>query len=83
MARGELTIEYGIKECSKCEYFLRCEECTHSETAINDLMTYIRNETAKEIFNKLIKVANNPHAKGKLSIACLIEWATEYGVEVE
>lgn len=53
MAKGELTVEYGIKECSKCEYFLRCEECTHSETATDDLMIFIRKGTANEFYNKV------------------------------
>jgi hypothetical protein len=33
-------VNYGIRECSKCEYKLRCEECVYSkvgETAINDI----------------------------------------------
>ena len=40
-------------------------------------------QTAKEIFTKLIEVANNQYDKGKISIGLLKAWAIEYGVEVE
>lgn len=43
----------------------------------------VRKETAKEIFTKLIEVANNQHDKGKLSVGLLKAWAIEYGVEVD
>ena len=30
MAKGGTTMEFGIQECSKCEYKLRCKECVYS-----------------------------------------------------
>ena len=29
MAKGGTTMEFGIQECSKCEYKLRCKECAY------------------------------------------------------
>ena len=92
MAKGDLTIEYGFKECSKCEYFLRCEECAHSKTATNDLMTFIRNGTAREILNKIFKTLfSGPtmNSNGdwgfdhEIVLDLLNELAKHYGVEVE
>lgn len=39
-------------------------------------------ETAKEIFNKLIKIAEDEF-KGSLPFGVLKAWALEYGVEIE
>ena len=92
MAKGELTVEYGLKECSKCEYFLRCEECTHSETATNDLMIFIRKGTAKDILNKIFKTlwsgptmnSNGDWGFDHETVFDLLnEIAKQYGVEVE
>ena len=42
----------------------------------------LRKETAKEIFNKLIKITEDEF-KGSLPFGVLKAWALEYGLEVE
>lgn len=37
-------ITFGIKECSKCEYYLRCEECVYNKKGIE---TIIEEEKSK------------------------------------
>ncbi len=39
----ELTVNFGLKECSKCEYQLRCRECVYHEQL----------DVAKAIFEEL------------------------------
>lgn len=77
---AELMSKFGIMALPKNSVVVDKE---YLKKELQGLELQTRKETAKEIFTKLIEVANNPHAKGKLSIACLIAWATEYGVEVE
>ena len=55
-------IEFGIQECSKCRYMLRCEECVYNEKDIAELIRFEKQlaskETAREILDKLNKESN-------------------------
>lgn len=56
---AEMVVEYGIQECSKCQYKLRCEECVYYEKDIAELMRFekeqVRKETAREVLEEAIK----------------------------
>lgn len=49
----KVTISYGIQVCSKCKYFLRCEECVYNEKDIKKLIEDAKQETAREILQEL------------------------------
>ena len=37
-------ITFGIKECSKCEYYLRCEECVYKKKDIETIIEEKQNK---------------------------------------
>lgn len=47
--------EYGIQECSKCEYKLRCEECVYNEKDISELIKFEKQQASKETAEKFAK----------------------------
>ena len=55
--KNDYKVNYGIQECSKCEYKLRCEECSYSKKAEN-----IINEIYQELYEH-----------GKIYATCLEE----------
>ena len=69
---------YGIQECSKCEYKLRCEECVYNEKDISELIKFekqqARKETAEKILNKIQEVLYNAEE-------CLDEESGQIGYE--
>ena len=82
-----LTINYGIQECAKCKYFLRCEECAYNEKDINKLIAEARKEMAKEIYQHLYNLYKAERARGgrvlTLGRKDIEVFAQEDGVEVE
>ena len=48
---GNLT--FGIQECSKCQYKVRCEECVYNTKDIQQRMRETRKETAEKFAEKL------------------------------
>jgi hypothetical protein len=50
-------INFGVQECSKCQYKIRCEECVYNEKDIGELIKFEkkieRKETAEKILNEL------------------------------
>lgn len=46
-------INFGIQECSKCQYKLRCEECCYNEKDIGELIRFEKQLMAKDILNGL------------------------------
>ena len=80
MAKAEL--EFGIQECSKCRYKIRCEECVYNEKDIAELLRQERKATAKEIWNIAYKIACN--TRGEITEKAIKDRAkVKYGVEVE
>lgn len=71
----KLCLKHGEKD-----YYLT-EEDAKDEKACEDCQKQARQETAKEIFNKLIKTAEE--FNGLLPFWALKAWALEYGVEIE
>lgn len=60
-------IGFGIKECSKCEYYLRCEECAWNKEYITE-----------HIINAQIKILTSLKEKAKYSpdyIDYIVEWS--------
>jgi hypothetical protein len=59
MKDKENQIEFGVQECSKCKYKLRCEECVYNEKDINELIKFERQQerkqTATEFYDKFNK----------------------------
>lgn len=56
-------ITFGIQECFKCQYKLRCEECVYNKKDISELIKFEKQQASKEmaekIFGELIKRAEN------------------------
>lgn len=44
---------FGIKECAKCEYNLRCQECIYNKTDISRAIAEAKAETVKKIADLL------------------------------
>lgn len=84
MSKKEIT--FGIQECNKCKYYLRCEECVYSKQSV----ACIRKETAKEI---LQEVKECKGIKRLVELGYIISYinlcqeideiAEQFGVEVE
>ena len=47
------TINFGVQECSKCQYKLRCEECVYNEKEIDELIRFEKQLMAKDILTGL------------------------------
>ena len=82
----QIEIQFGLQECSKCEYNIRCEECVYNEKDISELIKFeqqqARKETAREIFNNLLKEFYKRKSCGNADVV-VYEIAKQYGVEVE
>lgn len=46
-------ITFGVQECAKCQYKLRCEECCYNEKDIGELIRFEKQLMAKDILNGL------------------------------
>lgn len=42
-------LNFGLKECSKCEYNLRCQECIYNKSDISRLIADARADTVKKM----------------------------------
>jgi hypothetical protein len=45
--------KFGIQECSKCQYKLRCDECVYNKKDIEKIMSETRKETAEKFAERL------------------------------
>ena len=52
---AKASLEYGIQECSKCQYKLRCDECVYNEKDMAGIIEFERQEVSKETANKYQK----------------------------
>lgn len=62
-----IEVQFGMKECSKCEYKLRCEECAWNK---KDMVTHITNAQ--------IAILKQLQEKAKYSpdyVAYIVEWS--------
>ena len=46
---------FGIQECAKCQYKLRCEECIYNEKDISELIRFEKQLAGKEMAEKILK----------------------------
>lgn len=53
MKPDTVAIKYGIQECSKCQYFLRCEDCIHNEQATGEPIKSTHHEAVTDFAEKL------------------------------
>ena len=42
MATAGTGLNFGIQECSKCDYYLRCNECAYHKIDIERKVNYIK-----------------------------------------
>ena len=61
MATAGTDLAFGIQECSKCGYKLRCEECTYNEKDIKRIMAETQKDAAPLAINRFI---NQLHIDG-------------------
>ena len=47
------TINFGVQECAKCQYKLRCEECCYNKKDIGELIRSEKQLMAKDILNEI------------------------------
>ena len=52
-SQRQVNLTFGIQECSKCKYKLRCDECVYNEKDIEKLMSEARKETAEKFAAEL------------------------------
>lgn len=82
------TINFGVQECSKCQYKLRCEECVYNEKDIAKLLAEERKGTVEKLVNlddSDILIVDTPDY-GEIevvSIERLQELAVELGVDIK
>ena len=50
-------INFGVQECSKCQYKLHCEECVYNEKDISELIKFEKRQTSKETAEKILEKA--------------------------
>ena len=48
-------IKYGVQECAKCQYKLRCEECIYNEKDISELIKFEKQQAGKDMAKKILK----------------------------
>lgn len=79
-------LNFGLKECSKCEYNVRCQECIYNKADISRLIADTRAYTVRKIIERLSdEYEFEWHADidtRKLSRSDLIEWVTEIAAEL-
>lgn len=92
MAKADL--EYGIQECSKCEYKLRCEECVYNGKDMAALIEFekqqTRKDTAREILKEILYVESPKNWENNEQLVefgnnitdKIDQLADKYGVEV-
>lgn len=47
-------IKFGLKECAKCEYNLRCQECIYNKTDISKLIADTKADTVRKMQERLM-----------------------------
>lgn len=53
--KQDITVSFGLQECSKCEYKLRCEECANNPKETKERIKYDLNCFATRLDNELEK----------------------------
>lgn len=87
MATAGTELTYGIQECSKCTYKIRCEECVYNKKSIKQIIVETRKETAKRFadlveFHSVSTRDEDGHETFTISALCLKEiLREEFGVE--
>lgn len=46
-------LNFGLKECSKCEYNLRCQECIYNKKDISKLIAEVKADTVRKMKERL------------------------------
>lgn len=54
-SRAKHIINFGIHECFKCQYKVRCEECVYNEKDIGELIKSERQQAGKDMAKKILK----------------------------
>lgn len=75
-------LSIGIRECAKCDYFVRCEECAYNKKDIDTLVEEVRRETVQEILAELAKEYDDYGEKRFSDYESFINFAKQHGVEV-
>lgn len=55
MAKAGTGLNFGIQECSKCQYKLRCDECVYNGKDISKIVNETRKETAEKFAERVSK----------------------------
>lgn len=64
-----IKIAFGIKECSKCEYYLRCEECVYSKKGIETIIEEEKKKVCQYLYEFFVKHFNlNDQEQEKLAL---------------
>lgn len=50
----QTNISFGVQECSKCQYKLRCDECVYNEKDISELIKFEKQQAHRETAEKII-----------------------------
>ncbi len=89
---AKASLEFGIQQCSKCQYKLRCDECVYNEKDIAELIKFekqqTRKDTAREILQKFYKqfvvytCVGDYYTDSEIN-GTIQELAKHFGVEVE
>lgn len=85
---AELKLDYGIKNCAKCENNIRCEECVYNKKSIESIINQTAKEFLQELDNRLWDDIDTDSDIGgaahNQTIRSLMKWVQrKYGVEVK
>lgn len=83
----QIEIQFGLQECSKCEYNIRCEECVYNEKDISELIKFEQQQARKETAEKIYKMGEEfykmTYHKSN-ALPRLLEWIKDtFGVEIK
>jgi hypothetical protein len=84
--KNTIKCDFGIKSCEKCEYFLRCEECSYNKIDISNLIQEEKYKARKEIlkeFQELLSKTSNDRAiiQGCRDIFC--DFVNKYNIKFD
>lgn len=81
MAKADL--EFGIQECSKCRYKMKCDECIYNKKSYEEVTKEIRKETAEKILKPLYEACKeDSYGQVVVDFSILEDFARKYGVDL-
>lgn len=76
-------LNFGLKECSKCEYNVRCQECIYNKKDISRLVAETRDDTVRKYREQLHRAFAHSDSKDKFNKGVFLKAADQIAKEME